>query len=377
MIKKKFIIILVISFLILAFTESYDIKEIEDLDYVIAIGFDKSKKNPDNYSITFQIAKPQDKETGKTTAETLTIDCPTFDIGLSSINNANDKQLNLTHCSSLIISEELAKEGIEPIILNMENNVEIRPTCNLFISKNNAESLINIIGKSPSFSSDIYTNIINSGLSTGYETPTLVYDFYSNMRYNIKDPIAIYVGNTDQKAEPLGLAIFNKDKEIGIISGTEVICHNILSNNLKSATILVPNPFEEEKYFTADISLLKNSKLKVELQDETPIIKCNIYIKARISSSQSTNDDYTSKEQNEAITNSIKDYLSTLLTKYLEKTSKEYNSDIIGFEGILRKKYLTMDEYKNKVNWEKQYPNSKFELNLNIDLDSSYLFQRH
>ena len=357
--------------------ESYDIKEIEDLDYVIAIGFDKSKKNPDNYSITFQIAKPQDKETGKTTAETLTIDCPTFDIGLSSINNANDKQLNLTHCSSLIISEELAKEGIEPIILNMENNVEIRPTCNLFISKNNAESLINIIGKSPSFSSDIYTNIINSGLSTGYETPTLVYDFYSNMRYNIKDPIAIYVGNTDQKAEPLGLAIFNKDKEIGIISGTEVICHNILSNNLKSATILVPNPFEEEKYFTADISLLKNSKLKVELQDETPIIKCNIYIKARISSSQSTNDDYTSKEQNEAITNSIKDYLSTLLTKYLEKTSKEYNSDIIGFEGILRKKYLTMDEYKNKVNWEKQYPNSKFELNLNIDLDSSYLFQRH
>ena len=38
MIKKKLIIFLITIFLILAFAESYDVKGIEDLDYVIAIG---------------------------------------------------------------------------------------------------------------------------------------------------------------------------------------------------------------------------------------------------------------------------------------------------------------------------------------------------
>ena len=273
MIKKKLIIFLITIFLILAFAESYDVKGIEDLDYVIAIGIDRSKENPENYNVTFQIAKPEDKESGKTTPETVTIECPTFDIGLSAINNSNDKLLNLTHCSAIVISEDLAKEGLEAIIFNMENNVELRPTCNLLISKDTAEGFINTIGDSPNFSSDIYINLVKSSITTGYETRTLLYDFYSNMRYNVKEPVGIYVGNTEKIAEPIGLVVFKNDKEVGLLSGTEVICHNILTNQLPITTILVPNPFEKGKYLTADISMPKKTSISAEMKDNIPVFK--------------------------------------------------------------------------------------------------------
>ena len=377
MVKKKLIIFLITIFLIVAFAESYDVKGIEELDYVIAIGFDKSEKDPENYSITFQIAKPKDKDSGKTTAETITIDAPTFDTALSSINNSNDKLLNLTHCSARIISEELAREGLESLILNMENNVELRPTCNLFISKDKSESLIDTIGKSENFSSDIYTRIIKSGLYTGYETQTLLYDFYSNMRYSVKNPIAIYIRNSEKNVVPLGLTIFKKDKLVGIISGTEVICNNIITNKLKSATILVPNPIEDGKYLTADITQFKKTSNTVELENDKPIITSSIYLKARVSSSQSTNDDYTSAKDNEKIINSIEEYLSYNISSYFNKISREYNSDIVGFEGDLKKQYLTLDDYKNDVDWENIFSNAEFKLKIDLDLDSSYLFQRH
>ena len=377
MIKKKLIIFLITIFLISAFAESYDVKGIEEMDYVIAIGIDKSSSDPEEYSITFQIAKPNDKESGKTTSETVTINCPAFDIGLSAINSSNDKLLNLTHCSAIIISEELAKDGLEPIIFNMENNVELRPTCHLLISKEKSESFIKAIGNSPSFSSDIYNDIIKSSLTTGYETQTLLYNFYSDRRYNIKEPIAIYVGNTETKAEPIGIAVFKKDKLVGFIAGTEVICHNILSNNLQNASLLIPNPYDQTKFFTADISLSHKTKISSEIKNDIPQITCDFYIKARISSSQTTNDDYTSKTENEKISNSIEKYLTTSIYSYLLKTSKDFNSDIIGFEGTVRKKFLTMDEYKEKVDWNKQYNNAEFKVIPHIDIDSSYLFQRH
>ncbi len=377
MIKKKFILILIILFLIVAFMNSYDVQGIEDLAYVIAIGIDKSESNPDNIILTLQIAKPEDKESGTTKPETLSIECPTFDTGLSALNNSNDKKINLSHCTVIIISEELAKEGIESFVQDMANNIEIRPTCSLLVSKNKSEEFISTIAKSPNFSSGIYTSGIKSSIETGYVTKSLFYDFYSRLRYDVKEPIGIYVGNTDEKSEALGTAVFKDSKLVGILSGTEAICHNILINELKTCSILFPNPFEENKFITADITLSKNSDFNVKLKNDTPIIDCNIYITAKISSSQTTQDNYSSEEDTKKVNDSIETFLKTSIQNYLYKTSQNFNSDIVGFEGTLRKQYLTMDEYNEKVDWESMYPNSEFNINVESQINSSYLFKKH
>ncbi len=377
MTKKRIISLLLILFVIVAFMGSYDVEGIEDLAYVIAIGIDKSETNPDNIKLTLQIAKPKDKESNGTEPENLSIECPTFDTGLSTLNNSIDKKINLSHCTAVIISEELAKEGIEPFVLNLSNNTELRPTCHLFISKNKCEDFMNTVANSPDFSSGIYTATIKSSLSSSYTTESLLYDFYSTLRYDIKNPTGIYVGNTKEKAEILGIAVFKRSKLVGILTGTESISHNILKNKLETCSVLFPNPFEEGKNMTANLSLAKNSDFKVDLQGDTPHITCNIFVEARISSSQTTNDDYTSEEELDKINEALNTFLTTSIRNYLYKTSKDFNSDVIGFEGALRKQFLTMDEYSSRVDWDKFYPNSEFDIKINSVIESSYLFRKH
>lgn len=380
MIKKYFLIFLITLFFILAFIHSYDVEGIEDLDYVIAIGIDQSETDENNIVLTLQIAKPKggdNSSNSETSPETLSVECSTFDTGLSVLESSNDKNIFLSHCNAIVISEEIAKKDIEFHILNISNNVEIRPTCNLLITKDKAEDFINTISDSPNFSSGIYTQAVNSSIKNSYTSKSLLYDFYSSMRYSTKNPTAIYAGNTEANAEILGIAAFHKSDFVGILSGVEAICHNILLNELDTANILIPNPFEENKYLNLNISLAQNSSIKVQLDNQTPIINCNIDINAVISSSQTIFDDYTQEEDINKINETLQDFLKVSIENYLYKTSQEFKSDIVGFEGVLKRQYLTMDEYTAEVDWDLLYPNSEFHVTVNSEIESSYLFQKH
>ena len=60
---------------------------------------------------------------------------------------------------------------------------------------------------------------------------------------------------------------------------------------------------------------------------------------------------------------------------YLKKISYEYNSDIVGFFGYLKRHFLTYDELKN-IKWDESFKNATFNINSNIELTSNYLFPR-
>ena len=79
----------------------------------------------------------------------------------------------------------------------------------------------------------------------------------------------------------------------------------------------------------------------------------------------------------------IKEYLEEAINKkimqeatnYLNKISHEYNSDIVGFYGFLKRNYLTYEELNN-INWYEAFKNSTFSIRPNIRLTSNYLFPR-
>src|SRR5699024_12003931 len=51
-------------------------------------------------------------------------------------------ELNLSHCSAIVFSEELAKKGIEPHFDNLANNIEIRPTATIIVANNTAQEFL-------------------------------------------------------------------------------------------------------------------------------------------------------------------------------------------------------------------------------------------
>ena len=172
MLKRLAITMFLISGLI-GFSGCFNTRSVEDLAYVTAIGIDLIDDN--NLELTFQIMVPnsssstnsESNQSSKT--EAISIKSTTINSGLSLINSYVSKQIDLSHCKAIIISSNLASCGITPYIDTLIRNTEIRPNCNIIISKCSAKDYIN--NSKPtieSLASKYYEIAIKSSYYTGY-----------------------------------------------------------------------------------------------------------------------------------------------------------------------------------------------------------------
>lgn len=375
--KKTLLIFALILTILITFFSAYDVRGVEDLSYVIALGIDKSDSKDEPYSLTIQTAKPDSSESGGTKIKTdiQTVDCNSFNLGLSMLNLENEKTLNLSHCTAIIISEDLAKDGIETIINTITNNIEIRPTCNILISKEKTSEFLEVASNIEDISSKFYNSFINSAKTTSYITTCEFSKFYSNLNYDIQEPVALYSYIKDDSIETLGLAVFKDYKMIGRLSGLETICYNLLTNNFEQATIEVYNYQNPGLPIAINIEKLNNTKIKVKLEDNIPKIECNVSVESKILTANKDYD-FSTQESLKQLEAEINLFLEKSISDFLYKTSTEYNSDIIGFEGYFKKNFLTQDEI-DKYNWQELYKNSEFTVKAQNQLISGFLFSKN
>ena len=380
MIKKNFIIILLLIFVIISFMESYDVRGVEELAYVIAIGIDKAE-TPDNIVLTVQIATTGSQETGGTSSletKLLSVETTSVGIGFSILNNLSTNELNLSHCSAIIFSEELAREGINPHINNLANNIEIRPTANIIISNNKAQDFLIASSAAKDISAKYYNSLLESSETTSYVSMSSLSNFYAALHDDVRQPIAVYGYSDGSDIENLGISVFENDKFIGKLSGVETIMHNIFTNKLDSSTISLTSPIDNKSILDIKISLDKNTQISVNYDETTPTptptLNCDIYLEGKILSA-ARNYSFTNSEEVALLEEAINKKIMQEATNYLNKISHEYNSDIVGFYGFLKRNYLTYEELNN-INWYEAFKNSTFNIRPNIRLTSNYLFPR-
>lgn len=146
MIKKTIAVLLVLILCLLTLTGCYNAEGLETLAYAVAMGIDKGENNEIKISLQFAIPNNSDGGGGSSQSQnsTLTaVDCATIDSGIALVNSYISKKVNLSHCKAIIISEELAYEGISEYIYTIVNNLEIRPDCNIIISRCDAYDYLN------------------------------------------------------------------------------------------------------------------------------------------------------------------------------------------------------------------------------------------
>lgn len=291
------------------------------------------------------------------------------------LNLENAYELNLSHCSAIVISEELAKDGIENFVGTVGNNTEIRPTCNVLICQESAKDFLEAASKIEDVSAKFYNSFINSAKTTSYVTPCRLSEFYAATTNDVKQPVAVYSFIKDDTLESLGLAAFKECKMVGRLSGLDTLCYNILTNNFDRATIEIYNSQNDGIPITVDISRSDNTKIQVKLEDGKPTATCQINIEAKLISA-GKNFDLTSPQSQVEIESEINKFLEDNISNFLYRTSEEYKSDIIGFQGYFKRNFLTQDEL-DKYNWEKLYPETKFQIQTTTYLDLGSLFSKN
>ena len=196
--KKKYSFILLIIILLLTIlTGCYDAVGIENTAYAIAIGIDKGSTNTIRLSIQFSLPNsdgiPEPGGGGQSgSSEVVSIEASNIDSAISLINDHINKKVNLSHSRVIVISSELATNGISEYVYTLANNIQIRPNTNIIISKVNAYDFLSKTHPTlETLSARYYDLILNSSRYTGHSDNVTLADFYSSILDSSRQAYAI------------------------------------------------------------------------------------------------------------------------------------------------------------------------------------------
>ena len=422
-VKKIFIIAIIIS-LLSAFNEySNSAQNIDDLSYAVAIGVDVGKTA--KYRISLQLTTMESSATesaisdstqgssssgessnNKSSSDTSsnyiiqTVETDSIDSALNIANSYINKTINLSHCKILLVTEEIAKQGVEPLVNSLINKVETRPDCSIIVSKIPEGEFEE--GKKPKIEkliSKYYDVASNLETGRGYSETIKLNEFYltlndtfyqpyaslgttynttkntneQNISSNLDSQSKTLVTNSEKESvEVMGLAVFKKDKLVGYLNANQTLSHQLISNELDFSTLNIVSPFNQNETLDIYISTFKKPKIIVNISNGSPFVKIDLYIAARIVSFNSYEINLLTEEKLNLIQNTVKKHLEDLIYNYLNTSAKEFSSDISGLGRFAVKNFKTINDWNN-YNWLENFQNSTFKVNVDISIKTGNL----
>ena len=299
------------------------------------------------------------------------------------------KKVNLSHCKLIIFSEELAKDGISDEVYSLINEIQIRPSANIVISKCNTKYYIeNSVPSLESLIPRYYDIFPNTSEYTGYTCNATIGDFFNALVCNSCSAYAILGGinnpNTDpnqlqasddssiksnespitgnRSSQNIGLAVFKDDKLAGELNAIETICFLNIRKKVDTFLVSVPNPEDATSKIDIYLSPKDNNNIDVKFVNGAPYIKLKLNFSGKIYS-MSKNSQYLNEDVLNSISNSCNTFLENEFLKYLYKTSTVFESDINGFGVYALSEFYTSSEF-NDYNWLNNYKNCNFDVDI-------------
>lgn len=422
---KKIFIIAIIASLLSGFGEySNSAQNIDDLSYAVAIGVDTGKTA--KYRISLQLTTMESSATESAISESSgssegsqsssnpvgssgdtasnyiiqTMETDSIDNALNIANSYINKTINLSHCKILLVSEDIAKQGVEPLVNSLINKVETRPDCSIIVSKIPTDEFDN--DKKPKIEeliSKYYDVASNLETGRGYSETIKLNEFYLTLNDTFYQPYAslgttynttkntndknvssdldtqsktLVTNSEKESVEVMGLAVFKKDKLVGSLNANQTLSHQLITNKLDFSTINIISPFNPNETLDIYISTFKKPKINVDISGGSPFVQINLYVAARIVSFNSYEINLLTEEKLNLIQDTVKKHLENQIYDYLNTTSREFKSDISGLGRYTVKNFVSIDDWNN-YNWLENYQNSTFKVNVDTSIKTGNL----
>ncbi len=377
--KYKILISLILMFLL---TGCWNYRELNEIAVCTGIAIDKDDKN---YVVSVLIANSKKPEVsskeGEAQSSIYVGSGETITSALEIIDTKIPKELYLAHLDTVVISKDVAKEGVYKTIDFLLRNPNSRRQFYVVVSKEKkANDILKILSPLESFPSENIATNIQSSLQVESSIIEIKYNEY--LKTLLEDGIepvltsVSVIGNTTagEKIENIeeseadtyikldNAAIFRDDKFISFASTNETIAINMLTNRSKYTSL---NFKCGSSYFVIQISYIK-TKPKVKVVDDKIEYTFDVVTNASVGE-DNCNMDLTNPKVIDNLTNQTVRQLHTILSESINAFKYEYKSDVLGLGQIL---YRNNPKYFNQVKdkWDSIYPNVKVNLNIKVKL---------
>ncbi len=398
--NKVFLQILRIALLPLILTGCVG-EEPNDIGYVTAMGIDKAEDEA-GYKYTIQFANPtkisggasEEGGSGGDIVENITVKAPTIYSAISNADSIVSKDLSLSHAKIIVVSEDVAKEGLGDISDVIARNNDIRPDVYFAIAEdagkylegvkpvielnpvkyyqltyenkkggpvpqNNAgefymayssrdrDCALPLAGAAEAKEEGGSTDA-GSGQSSEAQKPaenkknkdakTIKSDFQEGNKDYFPGEAGVKVKN---KSETMGLAVFNRDKYVGKLGSGDAYIYNILMGQAKNSKATFHDEDSPDVPITMSIEGKREPRFKIDKANKQ--VDVTLFLEAELLSvsKKHRNDKNLGEKAGKMISHATE--------KFLKHVYGEMNSDLVGVRGKLKRFYISNKEYNEAV----------------------------
>lgn len=357
---KKFVLIIITLFILLISSGCYNYKEINDMAIVSSIGIDKDNKN-DKYIVSAQIMNSKESEDSEDSQITVyTKEGNTVHEALRNITLKSPRKLYGNHLSKIVLSEEVAKEGIDNILDIFNRITEVRNEFIITIVKEDkASDVLKVLTTTESIPAEyVKLSLKIADKTSGLTYATKLDEFISLYLKKGIDPVVpvLKIDKKEKKGTTINnitttnpiskiviedLAVTNKGKLETYLKNEEIIGYNFLRNQIQK--MIIPVKCDDENNYASILILKNKTKSNAAKKDNKYVINFNINSEAIITEyncKKDLTDEKVIKKLEKDTEKKIKRYIKKSLNK-----QKETKGKFLGLERII---YLDYPKYKNE-----------------------------
>lgn len=388
-----------------------DAREINQWAYVYSIGIDSGVSNNLRFSFQIPSMKPHGGgvggnsdsssgggQSGEKNYTVYSVDAPTFYSAVNMAEASSSRAYNYMHTKFLVISEELARDGMERFINSMIRSRQIRRIMHIIVSKDGAGKFLDEFNPVVSDAiSEAQEGFMATNEENGFYLDISYHQFFKEMKTTYRMPAAPMVAVNDfsnyrsegtppkefksegdyyagelprtggNPFEFFGTALFDGDKMVGMLNGDETRGLMMITNELGRANISFPDPLNDELRITILAKLKKNTEIKVETAGQNPKVHVNVFLEGDLMNVQSATQ-YENPELKKALEDAFSAYIREILNKTVGKC-KDLGVDVFGFGEKAVMHFLTIQEWE-EYNWLGKFKDAE------ISVDVEFVIRR-
>lgn len=365
---NRYIFLLFIIIFCLLLTGCWNYNEINSLYIVAGIAIDKVKET-EQYNITTELINIKDNKREQS-FESILLESKGDSI-LDAVNNMiriSAKKPYWEHAISIIISEQVAREGIMPFLDVMGRDEEPRLNTNIYISK---EKSAKEIIQNKSLSTDIRSyelGIMSNESKRLVHVPVLkTYEVINELaipKVHIVLPTVVSFSNDGVNTNLLsGGAVFSMGKLVGFLGEDDMRTYLFIKDQVELGVLNIKAK-ENNPNDTIILQIFgSNTKIKPIYGAEK--IGFDIKVKTDVTIAElTTMTDYISISGREKLKVLAEESLKEQIENLIKNVQEEFGFDIFGFGNIIRQ--------RNPKLWkqiEKDWNQIFMDLDLNIECD--------
>lgn len=385
-------------------------RETDEVAFVISVGIDKGEDK--DLLVSYRIAVPQAMAAGadggggdKKSPSTLeTVKAPSLAEARNILNATLSRELSLQHVTAVVVSEELARQGVQDVIPPLLRFREFRSTVFLVVARGKPAAEIMRENK-PTIESLVsrwVLNYMHHADEVGYFLPLRLHEFYMRLKSKSGAPLAVgyasnpLTGQGDPQArqpdgrvdtylpgdmprqggnpsEFVGTAVFRGDKLAGFLDTGETRVLAMVLGELRRSYITVADPLEPQQVIPVIIRNGRATKIKVDISGERPCTTVDVLLEGEITGVAS-GINYEAKEYLTLLERQVSGVIREQTVNMLVKT-RGWGADVADFGYHVRPKFLTiqaMEEY----GWGERFRQAEFEVRVETEIRRTGLMRK-